>query len=72
VLMFVPGYLYLEYRVRQVRTAGLGFTEDPKHKELEGLDNLPSWHWLCGLVPLIVVVLMLNLLPKALAGAGLA
>jgi len=72
VLMFVPGYLYLEYRVRQVRKAGLGFTEDPKHKELEGLDNLPSWHWLCGLVPLIVVVLMLNLLPKALASAGLA
>lgn len=66
VLMFVPGYLYLEYRVRQVRKAGLQFREDPKYRELEGLENLPKWHWLCGLVPLLVVVLMLNVLPKIL------
>ena len=73
VLIGIPGYLYLEWRVRQARKKGLHFTEDPKHKELE-LDNsdLPSWHWLSGLIPLVVVVLLLNVLPGILRNAGIA
>lgn len=26
----------------------------------------PKWHWLCGLVPLVIVILMLNILPNIL------
>ena len=64
LLIGVPGYIYLEWRVRQARKKGLGFEEDPKFKEPDiGLNSLPKWHWLCGLLPLIVVVLMLNVLP---------
>ena len=36
------------------------------------ISKLPSWHWLSGLLPLIVVVLMLNVLPGVLKNAGLA
>lgn len=73
ILIGVPGYLYLEWRARNARKKGLGFVEDPKHKEnKETFQDLPSWHWLCGLVPLIVVVLMLNVLPNILKNAGLA
>ena len=63
----VPGYIYLEWRVRQARKKGLHFVPDPKHNEIDHTEKgLPSWHWLCGLVPLIVVVLMLNLFPDIL------
>jgi len=73
ILIGVPGYLYLEWRASSARKKGLGFVEDPKHKEnAEVLKDLPSWHWLCGLVPLIVVVLMLNVLPNILKNAGIA
>lgn len=66
----VPGYVYLEWRVRQARKKGLHFEPDPKHHEIDHDEKaLPSWHWLCGLVPLIVVVLMLNLFPKLLKDA---
>lgn len=73
VLIAVPGYLYLEWRVRSSRKKGLHFEEDPKYKD-GGFDEsaLPSWHWLCGLLPLVVVVLMLNVLPGILKNAGVA
>lgn len=75
VVMFVPGYLYLEWRVRQSRKKGLHFVPDPKHKD-ETIDRrLPRWHWVTGIVPLVVVVLLLNLLPWVLmrtAGIALA
>ncbi len=73
LLIGVPGYIYLEWRVRQARRKGIGFVEDPKYKD-NGVDmsKLPRWQWVCGLVPLIVVVLMLNLLPKLLLKYGLA
>lgn len=62
VLMIVPGYLYMEYRVRSVRKQGLGFIEDPLMSQNDDDENLPSWHWLSGLVPLLVVFVGLNVL----------
>lgn len=72
LLIGVPGYIYLDFRIRQARKKGLGFVEDPKYVD-NGVDmsKLPSWQWLSGLVPLIVVVLMLNLLPKLLEKGGI-
>jgi len=73
LLIGIPGYIYLEWRVRSARKKGLHFTEDPKQAAVPQNElDLPSWHWLCGLVPLIVVVLMLNVLPGILKNAGLA
>lgn len=73
VLIAVPGYLYLEWRVRQARKKGLHFEEDPKYVD-NGFDaeTHSKLHWLCGLVPLVVVVLMLNVLPNVLKNAGIA
>ena len=72
VLIAVPGYIYLEWRSRDARKKGLHFVEDPKYVDA-GFDSstLPSWHWLSGLIPLIVVVLMLNVLPNVLKNAGI-
>lgn len=68
IVMFVPAYIYLEWRVRQARKKGLHFEPDPKHVETDhSSKNLPSWHWVTGIVPLVVVVLMLNLFPRILA-----
>ncbi len=73
LLIGIPGYLYLEWRVRQTRAKGLHFTEDPKHVEQDfDQEALGRWHWLCGLIPLVVVVLMLNVLPSVLKNAGIA
>lgn len=67
IMIAVPGYLYLDGRVRKVRKQGLHFVEDPKFKEPNFEENkLPSWHWLSGLIPLVIVVLMLNVLPPVL------
>ena len=64
IAMFVPAYLYLEWRAHSARKKGLHFVPDPKHREVNHDEkNLPSWHWVTGLIPLIVVVLMLNLFP---------
>lgn len=73
ILIAVPGYIYLEWRCHQARKKGLGFVEDEKFKQ-NASDNVEhsSWHWLSGLLPLIVVVLMLNVLPNTLAKAGIA
>ena len=73
VLIFVPSYLYLEWRAKSVRKQGLHFTEDPKYSVPEKDDSsLPKWHWLSGLIPLLVVVLMLNVLPGILKTYGIA
>ena len=72
-LIAVPGYIYLEWRAKQARNKGLHFVEDPKHKESPAaILEQPKWHWLCGLVPLLVVVLMLNVLPGLLKKYGIA
>ncbi len=73
ILIAVPGYLYLEWRCRDARKKGLCFIEDDKFKQNVTDDfEQPSWHWLSGLLPLIVVVLMLNVLPSVLDKAGIA
>lgn len=71
LLIGVPGYIYLDWRIRCARKNGLVFVEDPKYVE-SASDSLtqPKWHWLSGLVPLIVVVLMLNLLPNILKSSA--
>lgn len=71
VMIAVPGYLYLDWRIRSARKKGLHFEEDPKHQE-SAVKEQPRWHWLCGLVPLVVVVLLLNLLPVVLKKLGIA
>ena len=73
LLIGVPGYLYLEWRARKAKKQGLHFVDDPKHAAAaaEAVEQ-PKWHWLCGLVPLLVVVLMLNVLPGVLKTYGLA
>lgn len=72
VLIAVPGYVYLEWRCKNARKKGLGFIEDEKYKDNSAeIKNQPSWHWLSGLLPLIVVVLMLNVLPGILSDAGI-
>ncbi len=70
ILIGVPGYIYLEWRCRCARKKGLHFIEDPKYVD-KGIDvsALSKWHWLSGLVPLIVVVLLLNVLPILLSNA---
>ncbi len=73
VLIAVPGYIYLEWRARKAKKMGMHFVEDPKHKESPTANReQPKWHWLCGLVPLLVVVLMLNVLPGMLKQYGIA
>lgn len=72
LLIAIPGYIYLEWRVRQARRKGLHFVEDPKHKETKfDADTLPKWHWLCGFIPLVVVVCLLNVLPAVLKTYGI-
>lgn len=72
IIIGVPGYIYLEWRVRDARQKGLGFVEDEKFKDnAYDTSKQPSWHWLSGLIPLVVVVLMLNVLPATLENAGI-
>ena len=72
VCIAVPGYLYLDWRIRRARKQGLHFEEDAKHQEQTTNTALPSWHWISGLLPLVVVVLMLNVLPGVLSKAEIA
>ena len=73
LLIGIPGYIYLEWRANKARKQGLHFIEDSKYLETASeVVEQPSWHWLCGLIPLVVVVLMLNVLPNLLAKADVA
>lgn len=73
ILIAIPGYLYLEWRCYDARKKGMGFIEDDKYQNNAASDvKQPSWHWVSGLLPLVVVVLMLNVLPGILAKAGIA
>ena len=57
----IPGYLYLEWRARKSNAAGKGFVEDAQYVEVaQSSTALPSWHWLAGLLPIIVVIALLN------------
>ena len=66
-IIAVPSYIYLDRRVKKAKAQGLHFVEDPNFKKPDISENkISSWHWLSGLLPLIVVVLALNLLPTVL------
>ncbi len=72
IFIGISGYVYLEWRIHQAKKRGLHFVEDSKHTEQPyDADKLGKFHWLCGLMPLIVVVLVLNLLPKILQKSGI-
>ena len=68
VLIAVPSYVYLSWRVKKAKSNGLVFVADPNFKEPDvgDKDKIPSWHWLSGLLPLILVVVVLNALPPVL------
>ena len=63
LLVGIPGYIFLDRRVRKARTAGLGFVEDTEFQDMSGNPG-PKYpcEWLSGLVPLIVVFITLNVL----------
>jgi H+/gluconate symporter-like permease len=61
VAIGIPGYFYLEWRARKARKEGRGFLEDSKFVEsTSDRSQLPKWHWLAGLLPIITVILLLN------------
>ncbi|MBQ7447608.1 MAG: GntP family permease [Eubacterium sp.] len=64
IIVLIPGYLYLNRRVKKARLENLGFTDDPKIlKESENaFGEATVRYWLSGLIPLIVVFITLNLL----------
>ena len=67
LLIGVPGYFYLDWRIRSFRKKGIHFEEDPRYMEKQmHAASAPDAHWLCGLIPLLVVVLVLNVLPIVL------
>lgn len=73
LMIGIPGYIYLEWRARKAKRQGLHFIEDPKYLEVaSNNEQQPKWHWLCGLTPLLVVVLMLNVLPGILKKHNIA
>lgn len=64
IIIFAVDYLYLQRKINKVKASGQHFVADPDFVEPDQSQyDLPSWHWLSGLIPLIVVVLVLNLLP---------
>lgn len=72
LLIGIPGYIYLDWKIRKARKEGRHFEEDPKYKAVEFDESKhPSWHWLSCLLPLILVVVVLNVLPPILKDAGI-
>ena len=55
----IPALIWLQWDINKGRKQDLHFVEDEKFVEAEHKE-MPSWHWLAGLVPIIVVVLLLN------------
>ncbi len=60
LLIAIPGYLYLNWRVKKSQSQGVVFEADPKMSIEKEDENLPSWHFLSGLLPLVVVFVTLN------------
>ncbi len=58
----VPALIYLQMDINKGRKNGEHFVEDPKFVEVKHDRSLPSWHWITGLIPLIVVIVLLNAL----------
>lgn len=64
LFMFIPAYIYLEKRAQNERKKGNHFVPDPKHTASDyDASKLPSWHWLSGVLPMLLVVFMLNVFP---------
>lgn len=59
VIMGGAALIWLQHDINKGRKQGRHFEEDPKFIEPEHVE-MPKWHWLTGLVPLVVVVIMLN------------
>ncbi|MBR6354051.1 MAG: GntP family permease, partial [Oscillospiraceae bacterium] len=59
IVIGLPGLIWLQRDINKGRKQGLHFEEDPLFVEPEHSD-MPSWHWLSGLIPILVVVLLLN------------
>jgi H+/gluconate symporter-like permease len=73
IAIFIPGQLWLEWRARKARQEGRGFVEDPKFIEAaSNRGELPSWHWLAGLLPIIAVILLLNVFKQHIVVSLLA
>ena len=63
LMVGIPGYFYLDYKVRKARKEGLGFLEAEHDRQTKESDiQTPSWMWAGGLVPLIIVFVTLNVL----------
>ena len=63
LMVGIPGYLYLDRRVRKARQEGRGFEEDALFQGSDASAGQNGrWQWLAGLVPLLVVFVTLNLL----------
>ena len=64
IIVLIPGYMYLNRRVKKARQDHLGFEEDPtilKESERQSGEAAVRY-WLSGLVPLVVVFITLNIL----------
>ncbi len=64
IIVLIPGYLYLNRKVKKARQDHIGFTEDPtilKESEQQSGEAAVRY-WLSGLVPLVVVFITLNIL----------
>ena len=59
IVIGLPGLIWLQWDINKGRKQGLHFIEDDKFVEAEHKE-MPSWHWLAGLVPIIVVIVLLN------------
>ena len=59
VIIAVPSFIFLQHQINQCKKNGEHFTEDPLFVEPEH-PEMPSWHWLSGLLPVLVVVIFLN------------
>ncbi|MCL1837355.1 MAG: hypothetical protein FWG46_07405 [Treponema sp.] len=66
IVIGVPGYLYLQWEAGKARKALRGFEEDPKFEEGAKGADLPKWHWLAGLLPIIAVVVVFNVFKQPL------
>ena len=60
LVMGIPAFIFLQMQVLNAKKKGQHFVEDPKFVEVKHDRVLPSWHWLTGLIPLIVVIVLLN------------
>lgn len=73
LLVGIPGYIYLDSRVRKAKKEGHGFEDGSLFQSENAITEsaaagsktktkIPSWMWISGLLPLIVVFVTLNVL----------